>query len=134
MRPPISRIIAAVIAAGGTPFALLLTVVAFEAPMTLLTLSPGWFAYFALIWAAIGRRQPGDPFTTWLPCIFVNSFWAWGWSANFKFAPGDSPLRYYLHLYVWAAVLGGVAGLILDLIERWKKTPQYWKGNGDVTD
>jgi hypothetical protein len=76
-----ARLIAGAIALGGTPLALLLGVTSFLAEnpakglIFQLLLSPGYFAYIALICTALGKRFSGDPFTTWIPTILVNGFW-----------------------------------------------------------
>jgi hypothetical protein len=80
-RNPTARGIAGLIALLGTPFAVIAAGLGVESDglavllRWLLLFSPGWFAYFALIWAAAGKRLPGDPFTTWVPCVLVNGIW-----------------------------------------------------------
>jgi hypothetical protein len=123
-RPLPARIIAGALAIGGAPIAVLLIYATLTDgnPLPLIVFSPGWFAFFALAWAAAGKRLAGDPLTTWIPCILVNSFWVWGFNLDFKFDPQDSVGRYYVSAYAWAAVLLGVMGLILELDRRQRKT------------
>jgi hypothetical protein len=76
-----ARGIAGLIALLGTQFAALVAALGVEsvgrgAFFRWLLLFGGWlFPYFALIWAAAGKRLPGDPFTTWVPCILANGLW-----------------------------------------------------------
>jgi hypothetical protein len=121
-----ARAIAGAIAAGGSPEALLLVGWAFEIEhpfIMLLFFSPGWFAYFALILAACGKKLPGDPFTTWLPCILVNGFWLLMLGVDTDWTTENKAISYWLvRAYVFAAVAGGVAGLIIELRRPEKTT------------
>ncbi len=117
-RSPVARFIAGVIALGGTPEAVILGGFLLGAEhwlLGLLFLSPGWFAYFALIWAAAGKRLPGEPFATWMPCILVNGFWLMALGADTDFNGQKAFAYFYVRAYVLAAVLGGIVGLIVEL-------------------
>jgi hypothetical protein len=122
-----ARILAGAIALGGTSevITILTAIVAVDGGIILaILLLPGWFAYFALIWTAIGRRLPGDPFTTWIPCILINGFWLLGFAAHTDFHLSTKAFAYiYIRTYVLAAVLGGIAGLILELRLRASQRP-----------
>ncbi len=128
-RPIAARWIAGVLAAGGTYFAppallfTLLSVFSFSglAPVFLL----GWFAFFALISAALGKRLPGDPWTTWLPCGLINAWWLFAFGPEINFGGHEYLGYYYGRLYVWTAVIGPVVGLSIELFRsRWPAGPQ----------
>jgi hypothetical protein len=80
----------------------------------LLFFSPGWVAYLLLIGAAAGKRFPGDPLTTWMPGIAVNSFWLLLFVADTNFE-GKAFSYFYVRAYVVAAVVGGLVGFLIEL-------------------
>ncbi|HVU87724.1 MAG TPA: hypothetical protein VHD36_10415 [Pirellulales bacterium] len=114
-RPFAVRILAALIAAAGTPYAIVILVSTFVNPAIPLLFAPGWFVYVALIWTAFGWRLRGDPFTTWISCMIVNGFWVWQLNPYFEFDSRDSILRHYTTIYSWAAVLVALVALIIEL-------------------
>jgi len=89
----------------------------FKGLLFFLILSPGWFAYFALIWAAIGRRLPGDPFTTWFPCVVINWLWFFLIVLDTDYANLESKAYSYIwvRIYIVTAVIGGIIGFIVEL-------------------
>lgn len=123
-RSATARFIAGAIALGGLPEALPLVAAPFEIgfPRGLLVnlfFSPGWFAFFALVWAAAGKMLPGDPFTTWLPCLLVNGFWLLMLGTDTDFNLSSKALfYYYVRAYVLAAVGASAIGLLVELEKR----------------
>lgn len=122
-RSKAARVLAGAIALGGTPFALFFAGSALETGLPwgllqFLFFSPGWFAYFALIRAALGRRFFGDPYTTWLPCILVNVLWLWVLLPAKNFEDSLSFFDLYIRGYAMCAVICGVIGLVLELNHR----------------
>jgi hypothetical protein len=122
-RSTTARLLAGAIALGGTPFALFFAGSALEIGLPagllqFLIFSPGWFAYFALIRAAFGRRTIGDPFATWVPCILVNAFWLMMLGAETDFYEYKTFGYFYIRIYVVGAVILGVIGLVIEVNRR----------------
>jgi len=122
-----ARILAGAIALGGTPEAILIggltlpALLSFEPSRIFVCclFLPGWFAYFALILAAAGKKLIGDPATTWLPCIFVNGFWLLVLGAETDWTSENKAFVYwYVRGYVLAAVIGGIAGLAIEASQQ----------------
>ena len=117
-----ARLIAGAIAVGGTPIAVALAGWAFQIEhpfLMLLFFSPGWFAYFALIVAAAGKSMPGDPLTTWLPCILVNGVWLLILGVDTRWTFENKAKTYWLvRGYVLVAVVGGIAGWAVETFRQ----------------
>lgn len=112
-----ARVVAGGIALAGTPFAALLLSRGFYGGPSfngivaaILLSAPGWFAYFALIWTAIGKRLPGDPFTTWIPCILVHATWF-----MLSLIGGGG----WVSACAALAVFGGIAALFIEIMQTW---------------
>ncbi|HZZ74162.1 MAG TPA: hypothetical protein VFE24_18130 [Pirellulales bacterium] len=111
-RSKTARFIAGAIALGGVPFAIVLVGLSLECGfpsglLVYLLFLPGWFAFFVLIWAALNRKLPGDPFTTWIPCFLVNGFWL--------FNLGIDNL---VSAYAATAVIASAIGLLIEMQAR----------------
>jgi hypothetical protein len=119
-----ARLIAGAIALGGTPEAFLLAAWPFEIGfprglLVYLVFSPGWFAFLALVVAAMGKQLPGDPFTTWIPCLLVNGSWLVTLGADTDFDLSSKAYMYfYVRAYVLASVVGSAIGLYIELKRR----------------
>jgi hypothetical protein len=122
-RSIVARFIAGALALGGAPEAFLLAAWPFEIgfPRGLLVwifFSPGWIAFLVLLWAAVGKTLPGDPFTTWIPCLLVNGFWLLVLGADTDFTSPKALAYFYVRGYVVAAVVGSMSGLVIELRRR----------------
>jgi hypothetical protein len=121
-RNEIARFIAGLIALGGTPYAILLGLMTLAAgpmaPWVFLVFSPGWFAWFAMIWAALGRRLPGDPVTTWLPGVLVNGFWCCVMLPDLaaRDTSGAATFPLLTSIYVVVATAAGIVGMMIEIL------------------